>query len=247
VAGIFTKVSGPILYSLNQILPFIGSALMGVGAFFTASSLKEERKKIEHIKRKYFKNSLKQIKSKSVILPIVAYAISLAVLSTIFMFQQNVLVNLGVEPIYLSIIYGLFFASGSLGSYMARHLNRKFSYEYISCAISLSALISIIVMVTSSNVVLVIGTMMFQSVIHGVLFPTQSIYINAHINNENRSGLLSFQSLVLSIFKSGITLVVGIIADLKGLQVGLLSVCIFSLILIVGWTIRYTKAKSSVS
>lgn len=243
VSGIFTKVSGPILYSINQIIPFIGSAIMGVVAFFTSMSLKEEQKKIERKERKYFKNSFSQIKSKKVILPIVAYAVSLTVLSTIFLFQQTLLVDLGLEPIYLSVIYGLFFAAGSLGSYIARHLNKKFSYEYISGAIALCALISIIVMATSSSIVLVISTMVFQSIIHGILFPTQSIYINQHIKNENRSGLLSFQSLVLSIFRSIMTLVVGAIADLKGLQAGLLSVCIFSLLLIIGWVIKYSKTK----
>ena len=243
VSGIFTKATGPILYSLSQIIPFIGSAVMGVVAFFTSMSLKEDKKKTERKERKYFENSFNQIKSKKVILPIVAYAVSLSILSTMFLFQQNLLVDLGVEPIYLSIIYGLFFGAGSLGSYIARHLNKNFSYEYISGAIALTAMISIIIMVTSSNIILVIGTMVCQSLIHGLLFPTQSIYINQHIENENRSGLLSFQSLVLSIFRSAMTLVVGIIADLKGLQAGLLSVCIFSLLLIIGWVIKYTKTK----
>ncbi len=242
VGGIFTKMTGSILFSIQSAFPFICSAFMAVGSFISAATLSEKSPNKSTERENYFKVLIKNLDSIKLIISILTYALTLAIINTVFLYQQSILYDLGVPVIYFGFIYALFFLAGSFGSYFVRHLEKSISYVNTNLVVSIFLIISIVFMCLSKSLIVVISAMATQSFLHGVLFPLQSIYVNNRISNDNRSGILSLQSLIQSIFKAIILFIVGILADMHSLALSLLSISVIGVILVFIRIIESIKA-----
>lgn len=245
IGGILTKMGGPMLYVVNTGLPFIGSAIMGMFSFVMALSFKEKVRPVEkrHTKHTYLKNLKVQFLTKEIMNPLLSYAMFLGLLTTVFMYQSVKLESIGVTTTYLSVIYGAFFVVGAFGSYIARYINVWLKYEALSIVLYAIAVISIVIMGLSGNWGIVLLAMLGQSLIHGILFPSQGMHINQYIHDGNRSGILSLQSLIRGCFSSFITMFAGFIADGAGLNAAIVATALFPLVGIVFWTSIVVKRK----
>ena len=94
-----------------------------------------------------------------------------------------------------------------------------------------------------TGVVIVIISMLVLSLIHGLLYPIQNMYINHYLSNKNRSGILSFQSLFQSCVKGVAILAIGALADRMGLTKAILFSGILPILTGVLWMVTFAERK----
>ena len=127
---------------------------------------------------------------------------------------------------------------GGLGSYLARHFHHHLKASSFYSIVSLIALCSILGMGLGRGVIVVLLAMLVQSLLHGLMYPAQNMYINPHLPNEYRSGILSLQSLLRSCVNGVAVMITGALAEGLGLVPAILIIGLLPLIIILLQIVR---------
>ena len=88
------------------------------------------------------------------------------------------------------------------------------------------------------GVIVVLLAMLVQSLLHGLMYPAQNMYINPHLPNEYRSGILSLQSLLRSCVNGVAVMITGALAEGLGLVPAILIIGLLPLIIILLQIVR---------
>lgn len=228
-ANSVTNLIGGWLYLINATLPFLASIGLLVIPFITA--LKMPNKQVKRVRKQiYFQQVKTQLGRADFLLPMVGISLLVSSLSLVFMYQQPVLLALGVEVEYFGLIFaGLLFV-GMIGSYGLRHVPLASHAKPLLIGGGLLLSVGMVLMTPISSLGVVLLAMICLALLNGLVYPLKFIVINQLVSDEVRSSLLSVQSYCEFGIKASISLLVGVIADTFGLSSAIAVIAMLPLV-----------------
>lgn len=161
---------------------------------------------------------------------IVALEVFSTFYTTEFFYMQNLLKSIGHSEFEIGIILALGALMAAVLATQTYKLEAKFKLKGLLTAVAIVAIISFWGMTIKGfekfAFIMLSGT-------EGILFVVMGDYINKRIPSDKRATILSFQSMIFSVFMIALFPLVGFIGDLFGLYKSFTLVAIISSIALV--------------
>lgn len=193
--AVSTFITG-FLYKTNVNLPMILSILIQILAIFYLLKIIDSRVLINYkydIKTE-FKTQLSNIKdilhTKSLLKLFLVYIIMMIIISNINYTSQSYLTYIGIDYMYIGLIFLVFNIISSYGSKYSTRINLNSKLLLVIYSILLISLYF-----SSKYIVLVLFSI--SRFINGMIWPILSSDINKKINSDNRATILSYKSLLV--------------------------------------------------
>ena len=220
----FSLIISSALFFLDIRLPFAFNAIFFCVALVATKNLKDNKqlhniKSVQGKKNNFSLESIYQIINHTNIYFL--FADVLFVSTTIFMFEtyQPQMTESNIPVSYFGIIYFLFSLITGFGARFYSFIENKyanvlkFDLKYYFFLVVLQALSSLAVCFFSSNTFIILLIFSIQEFIFGYFRVYSNVAINKNVDNAYRATILSVKSLLNSVFKIIIFMILGKIMD----------------------------------
>ena len=234
-------VLGGILYDQYVQLPFIVTGLIFIAALFTVFGMIETPIK-KHDKKKSIKELLLPMlsthvpagKNKRLFLLILVGAMFFAPVTTLFLYFQGYIEDLGYGYITLGVLLGLHSLFGVIGGYFAFAIEKKFREKFILYVVPLFVTLSFWLVLIDSIVFLPFVLLGFFD---SLMFVVMGDYINRLVKSEVRASVLSVSGFAFSVIMVIVFPIVGAYGKHINLKTGFtflaITVTVFNAILLL--------------
>jgi hypothetical protein len=158
----------------------------------------------------------------------------------LFFYLQNHWTNLGFTPTDIGVVFSLHAALAALVSVNAQRLERLLTQTgiLVICPLLLLCTLWGVALSPYSR-----SFYVFSGVLEGLLAPTISTYLNHLIPSSLRSTILSFQSMVYSLFMILIFPIVGYIGSVASLPFAFTLLAVFASLLTASYLVQLARQK----
>jgi hypothetical protein len=228
-----SQTTGPLLYSLSAYLPFAVSAISALLQARESSTLRAVESSHANRSVRDYLRSIRTVMTRSrLFLVMLGYSILTSTTFALFVFQQPKLVNAGLPVAGLSIAFAIIFLASLLATILARRIRANPGGgpgPVVAIAILVA---SIFGLSRAQSPVPVLLYMVVQTSILSVVVQQRIVHLNNLFSDENRSGLLSTQSLINNVLQAILVLLTGWVADSRGIDSAILVLCFAPLLLV---------------
>ncbi|QQS59938.1 MFS transporter [Candidatus Peregrinibacteria bacterium] len=243
---VVTSISGGVLYSLNERLPFYaetGLVAISIALLLFLKEVKTEQKNISIFHQ--LKNCAKQtFNTVNFSKFFIFSAIIGSVAITTFQYLQPLYKSLDINESFFGLLAaGAFFMRG-LGAWSAERVGKIFSVDkYLVLHASVFCLFLIFLQKTSSLffVFTIIAILYF---LRGLYIPTISTYINEKVDSSNRATMLSINSQILGLTSSISLFFTGYVSERYDLSTTFFVIGISSIIFLISYMLVLRKVEA---
>lgn len=220
-------LSSGFTYNYNSKLNFIISAILGIIVFLIVTSFPQIKKTnsdklvsgntlVDYIKD--VKDILiYTLKSKNVLKVTIVSSIIIALLIFNFEYYQIVLTRFNFPNQFLGVLYASFMVMSGIGAKISKYLVNKMNIDIIATLFIILISASYIIFGISSSLILILIAVINQQICFGSWNVISQNEILEHIpTEETKSTMLSMNSLIVSLFRSILVLILGMILSIKG-------------------------------
>ncbi|MGE4584124.1 MAG: MFS transporter [Sphaerochaeta sp.] len=254
VSNILSFLLGGYLASCNYLFAFGLTILTNILAFTVALFFREPA--IERTQRlvlsgygarilasiaAQIQGSLATVRKSPSIAYLIIFSESLfAFMICLFFYLQNHWTNLGFTPTDIGVVFSLHAALAALVSVNAQRLERLLTQTgiLVICPLLLLCTLWGVALSPYSR-----SFYVFSGVLEGLLAPTISTYLNHLIPSSLRSTILSFQSMVYSLFMILIFPIVGYIGSVASLPFAFTLLAVFASLLTASYLVQLARQK----
>lgn len=231
-----------ILYSVNKVYNFGLTFILGIFVFIiicTMPDIKREKTDIVHVEsvlQEYLNDTLSVLKytiKNSLVMKITLLsAIVTSLLIFNFEYYQIILNKFLFPEKYIGVLYASFMLMGGIGSKISKRLLDKIETDKIFNLFMLLIAFSYILFAMAKESPIIFVAICIQQICFGSWGLIAQNIILENIPSENvKSTMLSMNSLVTSLLKGAIVIVLGMLLSHKGYQIS--YIIMFSIMCIV--------------
>nr|HPO27467.1 MFS transporter [Petrotogaceae bacterium] len=148
--------------------------------------------------------------------------------TTLFFYLQNYFLSIGYDPLSIGFFMALSSIASATSAFFAHKLEKIFDEKKLFAILSIMSCFSIWA-IAFSTVPYVF--FILTNIADGVLYVVSSNYINKRIPSENRATILSFCSMVFSLYMMVLFPAFGVIGDKFSLKISFIFMGAFSTII----------------
>lgn len=224
-AGIY--LSSGILFSINNMLNFIILAVIGILVFaiiskFPSFEVLEKNEKISENKLSSYISDVKNIliysvKNKMLLKITIVSSFIIALLIFNFEYYQILLNKFSFPNELLGVLYASFMILCGIGSKISNFLVKKMKIDVIGILFMILISVSYAIFAFSDNLILIVMGIIIQQICFGSWSLIAQSTILEHIPaEETKSTMLSMNSLMVSLLRSVLVLLLGGVLFIKG-------------------------------
>jgi MFS family permease len=228
-------ILGGYLSNFNYIYAYTGAIMIGVISILQSLSFKEpliksdsRSKNIKDVFKQAFESFRIVKKDKKLLFVIIFVEAFLMFTTTLFFYLQNYFLSIGYDPLSIGFFMALSSIASAASAFFAHKLEKIFDEKKLFAILSIMSCFSIWA-IAFSTVPYVF--FILTNIADGVLYVVSSNYINKRIPSENRATILSFCSMVFSLYMMVLFPAFGVIGDKFSLKISFIFMGAFSTII----------------
>lgn len=223
---------GGILYLIHATLPFIASIGLMVIPLVSGAKMPNTKPKSQ-TKKVYWQQLREHLKQSQLIISMLSISLLVSAFSLVFMYQQPVLEQIGINVQYFGVVFAGLLFIGMIGSYCVRHLSLVKQGPQTLVVLASLLIVSIVAMVPTFATSVVLMAMVALALLNGLVYPLKFILINQGIDDSVRSSVLSVQSYCEFFVKAAVSVGVAWLADTYSLTVAIQAIAVLPLIVFI--------------
>lgn len=226
---------GGYLSNFNYMYAYTGAIIIGVISILQSLSFKEPfiksdsgYKNIKDVFKQTFESFQIVKKDKKLLFVIIFVEAFLMFTTTLFFYLQNYFLSIGYDPLSIGFFMALSSIASAASAFFAHKLEKIFDEKKLFAILSIMSCFSIWA-IAFSKIPYVF--FILTNIADGVLYVVSCNYINKRIPSENRATILSFCSMVFSLYMMVLFPFFGVIGNSFSLKISFVLMGVFSTII----------------